>query len=519
MNQLSIFNVVSVRRRCGIKLKGLLVGLAISATTLNISGQILDDGYLWIDGTVGSPLSWSNEPQERFIWNSDKNQFTAGTEGLSSTTAGTYTFSFGERARAKGSHSTSFGYHIYSDAPYSFGAGQNVSIDNTADGSIALGLDLTIDGGSGAVALGDTITVDGDGAFAAGQNTSAEGWGSVSMGYSTVVDLSSSSSAGAYAIGRGLTVKQSDAFVVGRFNDLASETTDTYAFVVGNGADGSNRADAFWVDIYGNVGASGAFDITGDLEASSDLYVNGYLYGSNPTATMQIASPAVEIGVGASSSTEGGELRFEGTTTSGTQYVIDSYRHATITNGDNVLRFRPTGGSSGNFDLYPDGTVHFHSSVGIGTVPTYGGSLDVYGNAVVSGWASVGFQSTASVPLHVAGGVRIDPISSPGSVGYMSLWSDGGAHIYMGSSVTDHTTQPVSARRNWEVDNLQGKYRIFSDDVNTSTGAVYAPTVSEAVLNALEISDTNSDESKFWIRSEKVVLEHVQGDVPVGDFN
>lgn len=250
--------------------------------------QIYDEGYLFIDGTTSPALTWSNEPQERFIWNSDKNQFTAGTEGLSSTTAGTYTFGFGERARAKGNYSVSFGYHIYSDAPYSFAAGQNVSIDSTADGSIALGLDLTIDGGSGAIALGDTITVDGDGAFAAGQNSSAEGWGSIALGYSSVVDLSSSTVAGAYAIGRGLSVQESDAFVVGKFNYRSSQSSDNYAFVVGNGADGANRADAFWVDASGNVGATGVIDITGGIETNGDLNIKNNAFVVSNAGTTNI---------------------------------------------------------------------------------------------------------------------------------------------------------------------------------------------------------------------------------------
>lgn len=122
---------------------------------------------------------------------------------------------------------------------------------------------------AGNTASGALSTAMGNGATASGVGSTARGLNTTSSGvYSAAMGGISTIASGSYSTVMGINTRASDyaSLVFGQHNLSGSTATNATtfdllntAFVIGNGADGNNRADAFKVLFNGNTTATGTF--------------------------------------------------------------------------------------------------------------------------------------------------------------------------------------------------------------------------------------------------------------------
>ena len=114
--------------------------------------------------------------------------------------------------------------------------------------------------------MGNVTTASGNESTAMGYDTTASGEASTAMGYSTTASAQSST-----AMGQNTKASDYGSLVIGQYNSSGSSVTNNAtsfstsntAFVIGNGADSSNKSDAFKVMF------------NGDTYISSSLYLGG----------------------------------------------------------------------------------------------------------------------------------------------------------------------------------------------------------------------------------------------------
>ncbi|MCH1547056.1 MAG: hypothetical protein L7S44_00685, partial [Flavobacteriaceae bacterium] len=145
---------------------------------------------------------------------------------------------------------------------------------NTAAGaSVAMGHNTTASGNY-SIAMGNTTTASGNYSIAMGASTLASALYSTAMGINTTASGSASTA-------MGLSTSASDyaSLVIGQYNSSGSSATSATsfstsapAFVIGNGADSSNKSDAFKVMFNGNTTIGGDDLTIGDLSAFSGSF-------------------------------------------------------------------------------------------------------------------------------------------------------------------------------------------------------------------------------------------------------
>jgi len=176
---------------------------------------------------------------------------------------GIYSVAFGQNAKAKKPRSFAFGYSCTADGDNAFAVGQ--SSQAKANDTVAIG-GLAIAYTAGCYALGvgakaGNSTGAGSGnAFAFGANTVASGDYSFGFGVN-----SKATGFVSEVHGIGNTAAYANQFVIGKNNDNKNNTL----FEIGNGANGSNKKNAFEVTTDGQVFATqftpyGAAASTGD---------------------------------------------------------------------------------------------------------------------------------------------------------------------------------------------------------------------------------------------------------------
>ena len=160
----------------------------------------------------------------------------------STSTTGIYASAMGNGTTASGNESTAMGYDTTA----------------SAEASTAMGYSTT------ASALSST---------AMGMGTTASGLYSTAMGRSTTASGNRSTATGAYT-----TASDFGSTVIGQYNSSGSSVTNNAtsfntantAFVIGNGADSSNKSDAFKVMFNGDTTVSNDLTVSGDVVVSSD---------------------------------------------------------------------------------------------------------------------------------------------------------------------------------------------------------------------------------------------------------
>ena len=135
--------------------------------------------------------------------------------------------------------------------------------------------------------MGNSTTASGNESTAMGYDTTASGEASTAMGYSTTASAQSSTAMGrgttasgtnSTAMGYGTTASDYGSLVIGQYNSSGSSVTNNAtsfstsntAFVIGNGADSSNKSDAFKVMFNGDTTVSNDLTVSGDVVVSSD---------------------------------------------------------------------------------------------------------------------------------------------------------------------------------------------------------------------------------------------------------
>ena len=194
---------------------------------------------------------------------------TAGKSGTSGTDVsiaigGLSTESSGSSSSGRGS--IAMGYdHIYSTGTGSLAGGYGQSAINgitaSGSGSIAYGW---ANSQNGMVASGDASVVFGK--HFNNYSAKASGISSAIIGYSATTGSLNSETMRAlgtasFAQGNSTCADSNYQHAAGKFN--VADASDVYAYIIGNGTDASNRANAFTVDWSGNVVAAGTVTPTG----------------------------------------------------------------------------------------------------------------------------------------------------------------------------------------------------------------------------------------------------------------
>ena len=154
--------------------------------------------------------------------------------------------------------------------------------------------------GSNAVAMGNGTTASGGRSTAMGSGTIASGNNSTAMGYFTTASGNKTT-----AMGANTTASDYASLVIGQFNSSGSSVTNNAtsfntantAFVIGNGADSSNKSDAFKVMFNGDTTVSNDLTVSGDVVISSDARLKSNIesLGSTLPKLLQIDGKSYEI--------------------------------------------------------------------------------------------------------------------------------------------------------------------------------------------------------------------------------
>jgi hypothetical protein len=182
----------------------------------------------------------------------------------------------------------------YQDSP-------GVANGATGRNSIAMGWNTKAEG-SYSTAMGGDTYASGNNSTAMGTITEATGYASTAMGRET-------KAIGDYSIATGHTTIARDfaTVVIGQYNSSGSSATsaNSYfsfstsapAFVIGNGADSSNKSDAFKVMFNGDTTVSNDLTVSGDVVISSDarLKSNIVSLGSTLPKLLQIDGKSYEM--------------------------------------------------------------------------------------------------------------------------------------------------------------------------------------------------------------------------------
>ena len=183
-----------------------------------------------------------------------------------------------------GTRSSAIGAWSNASASYSFASGRSTTASGY--GSSALGRDNTSSGSYSGALIGRFNLSSGEYSSATGRGTTASGNNSSTMGYYT-------------------TASDYASVVIGQYNSSGSSVTNNAtdfntantAFVIGNGADSSNKSDAFKVMFNGDATVSNDLTVSGDVVISSDarLKSNIVSLGSTLPKLLQIDGKSYEM--------------------------------------------------------------------------------------------------------------------------------------------------------------------------------------------------------------------------------
>ena len=162
----------------------------------------------------------------------------------------------------------------------------STNVSATGSSSIAMGNSTTASGNA-TTAMGDTTIASGVASTAMGRYSTASGNHTTAMGYDTEASGNYSTAMGRYttasgnhttAMGQYTTASDYGSLVIGQYNSSGSSVTGSAtafstantAFVIGNGADTDNKADAFKVMFNGKTTVGDDLEVKGNVLISSD---------------------------------------------------------------------------------------------------------------------------------------------------------------------------------------------------------------------------------------------------------
>ena len=195
----------------------------------------------------------------------------------------------------------------------SYSSGSSSTRGATGSSAVAMGINTTASG-LFSTAMGANTTAIGTYSTAMGITTEASGTGSTAMGVSSEASGESSTAMGSLvrasghnstAMGQYTIASDFASLVIGQYNssgysvtnNATSFNTANTAFVIGNGADSSNKSDAFKVMFNGDTTVSNDLTVSGDVVISSDarLKSNIVSLGSTLPKLLQIDGKSYEM--------------------------------------------------------------------------------------------------------------------------------------------------------------------------------------------------------------------------------
>jgi len=220
-------------------------------------------------GNTGQRLSTSNASNHGDIGSNAVDLSYSSISGIPFGATGNYSTAMGRLTTASGDYSTAMGYATTASGSLSTAMGQSTVASGNY--STAIG-NYSIASGASSTAIGNIVTASGDVSTAMGNRTSASDYASLVIG-----QYNSS--------GSSVT------------NNATSFSTSNTAFVIGNGADSSNKSDAFKVMFNGDTTVSNDLTVSGDVVISSDarLKSNIVSLGSTLSKLLQIDGKSYEM--------------------------------------------------------------------------------------------------------------------------------------------------------------------------------------------------------------------------------
>ena len=259
-----------------------LGGTAITATAAELN---LLDGVTAIGSGILSSVTENSNTGVRLTTSNAANHGDIGSNAVdlsyqnsTSSTKGATGYAataLGYLTTASGNQSTSMGELTTASGRETLAIGNSTTA--SGDYSTAMGLSTTASGAQ-STAMGRLTTASGISSLALGYSTTASGHQSISAGNSSTASASYSTS-----IGYGSVASDFTSVVIGQYNSSGSSVTNNAtsfstsntAFVIGNGADSSNKSDAFKVMFNGDTYVYNTLDVTGDTSIGNDLTVSG----------------------------------------------------------------------------------------------------------------------------------------------------------------------------------------------------------------------------------------------------
>lgn len=228
--------------------------------------------------------------------------------GLENSANSYYTFTTGRENSAAGEDAIAMGQRNYAARRYTFAVGLGNSAINGH--AIALGQNNIVNGEFGVAlsqlnsAFGDNTFVVGYKSYAKGRYADAIGFQNSAIGeYSFVAGCTSKAytnaiSIGTYndasgtnsvAIGHGVSAKQDDQTVLGKYNEISNDASDL--LIVGNGSDSSHTSNAFVIKSTGIASATNMMTTAGYVVVSADVTATDTQYamttsGWQPTVNL-----------------------------------------------------------------------------------------------------------------------------------------------------------------------------------------------------------------------------------------
>tara|TARA_B100000683_G_scaffold77594_1_gene76761 strand:+ start:490 stop:3843 length:3354 start_codon:yes stop_codon:yes gene_type:complete len=212
--------------------------------------------------------------------------------GYRTTASGDNSTAMGNQTNATGQHSTAMGAMTTASGHNSTAMGFNATA--SGDQSLAIGLNMhgnatTIASGDQSLAMGFYATASGDRSIAIGLDATASGISSTAIGNSATASGLNST-----AIGHNIKARSKYEFAIGCNN--TDYTASSYhfistdrLFVIGNGTDTFNRADAMVVLKNGNTGI-GTSTPTEKLEVSGNVLASNVSVSSDARFKENISS-------------------------------------------------------------------------------------------------------------------------------------------------------------------------------------------------------------------------------------
>lgn len=242
-------------------------GLGNAAANVRaVFGEVITLG----NASDGSVVTIDNDSMDMVHGTTEMLHFGYGLGAAASGTANAPYYTIGTRAANStvGNYSVAEGYNTTASGSTSHAEGYGITASGYA--SHAEGSDTTASGNNSHSEGYDTTAI-GYASHAEGYDTTASGWASHAEGY----DLTASGYA-SHAQNFGTIAASEAQTALGSYN--VADANNTYAVIVGNGIDGSNRSNALTVDWQGNVECAGTISPTATastITASSGASVTG----------------------------------------------------------------------------------------------------------------------------------------------------------------------------------------------------------------------------------------------------